>query len=83
MLGQPLRDVTAARTPTKLQIGDNQIKFVFFEGGASFVHISSGVDMMIAAPQNSPDRFQHGVIVIHQQDSSILSGGGLLSGRGE
>src|SRR5258708_5251887 len=83
MLGQPLSDVTAARTPTNLKIGDNQIEFLFFEERTSFVHVSSGVDLMIAAPQNGPDRFQHRVIVIHQQDSCILSGGGLLSGRGE
>src|SRR6266478_5882887 len=83
MRGPPLSDVTAARTPTNMKIGDTQIEFLFFEGSTSFVHISGGVDLMIAAPQNGPDRFQHRVIVIHQQDSSILSGGGLLSGRGE
>ena len=56
-----------------LQIRDDQIEVFLFQQGTGFTSISCRPYTMIAASQNGSDGCQHGIIVIHYEDSSIPS----------
>src|SRR5437773_12572637 len=65
-----------------MQIRNDQIKALFFKKELRFTQVPRGLYLMIAGTQDSSDRFQYGIVAIHEEDSSIFWRDGVLLGRG-